>query len=280
MSVTLPSPFGLWIRDSELDPSLAVAAERAGFGTLWVGGSPDGSRLEPLLEATEGLQIATGIVNIWTSPAAAIGATTLRLRERFPGRFLLGIGAGHPERADAAAGHPFAAISRYLDELEAAGLPAAEVVIAALGPRMLRLAGERTAGAHPYLTTPEHTRGAREILGAGPLLVPEQRVVLDTDPESARATARAATRTPYLGLRNYRANLERLGFAPEELDEGGSDRLIDALAAWGDDAAIRARVDAHLAAGADQVAVQVLGEQPQAERIAAAGRALGLGEHG
>jgi probable F420-dependent oxidoreductase len=145
-------------------------------------------------------------------------------------------------------------------QLDAAGVPVEGRALAALGPKVLRLSGERTAGAHPYLTTPEHTRQAREILGAGPLLAPEQKVVLDTDPERARATGRPAVRYPYLSLVNYLNNLRRLGWSEDDLADGGSDRLIDELAVHGDAETVAAGVRAHLVAGADHVNIQVLTE--------------------
>ena len=137
---------------------------------------------------------------------------------------------------------------------------AASLVLAALGPRVLRLAAERTAGAIPYLVTPEYTRQAREVLGAGPLLAPEQKVVLDTDPERARRLGRARVSRPYLGLVNYTSNLRRLGWSEADLSDGGSDALVDALVAWGSGAKVAAQLNEHLAAGADHVCAQLLTE--------------------
>jgi probable F420-dependent oxidoreductase len=147
----------------------------------------------------------------------------------------------------------------YLDVLDAEGVPAERRVLAALGPRVLRLAAERTAGAHPYLVTPEHSRQARVILGTGKLLAPEQRVVLEADPTRARAIGRPSVR-PYLRLTNYTANLQRLGFTPEDVADDGTDRLIDALVVSGDDKRIRQRFEEHHEAGADHVAVQLIAE--------------------
>ncbi len=251
---------GVWRPWSMLDEDLAKDIEDLGYGAVWIGGSPRGDLkiAERLLAATDRLVIATGVVNMWATPAEEVAASYHRLGGAYGGRFLLGVGIGHPE-ATREYRSPYETIVRYLDDLDAAGVPASGRVLAALGPKVLRLAAERTAGAHPYFTTPEHTREARETLGAGPLLVPEQKVVLDTDAGRARALARETARR-YLGLRNYVNNVKRLGFTDEDVAGSGSDALVDALIAHGDAAALAARVAAHLDAGADQVAVQVLGE--------------------
>ena len=162
-----------------------------------------------------------------------------RVAAAHPGRFLLGVGIGHPE-ATQEYRSPYDTIVDYLDVLDAEGVPVEDRALAALGPKVLALAAERTAGAHPYLTTPEHTRHAREILGDGPLLAPEQKVVLDTDPVAARALGRPAVDRPYLHLRNYTSNLKRLGWTDADLADGGSDALIDALAVHGDAATVAA----------------------------------------
>jgi probable F420-dependent oxidoreductase len=148
----------------------------------------------------------------------------------------------------------------YLDVLDAEGVPAERRILAALGPRVLRLAAARAAGAHPYLVTPEHTRQARDIIGAGKLLAPEQRVVLEADPSRARDVGRPTVVKPYLGLTNYTANLQRLGFTPQDVAGEGSDRLIDALVVSGDDAQIKQRLEDHHRAGADHVAIQLIAE--------------------
>ncbi len=251
---------GVWRPWSMLDEDLAKDIEDLGYGAVWIGGSPRGDLkiAERLLAATDRLVIATGVVNMWATPAEEVAASYHRLGGAYGGRFLLGVGIGHPE-ATREYRSPYETIVRYLDDLDAAGVPASGRVLAALGPKVLRLAAERTAGAHPYFTTPEHTREARETLGAGPLLVPEQKVVLDIDAGRARALARETARR-YLGLRNYVNNVKRLGFTDEDVAGSGSDALVDALIAHGDAAALAARVAAHLDAGADQVAVQVLGE--------------------
>jgi probable F420-dependent oxidoreductase len=259
---------GVWRRASDLSSGLAQHVEHLGYGTIWVGGSPpaDLRIVEELLDATRAITVATGIVNIWDSEPATVATSFHRLEARHPGRFLLGIGAGHPESAGARANRPFEALESYLDALDAAGVPRERLVLAALGPRVLRLAAQRTAGAHPYLVTPEHTRLARGILGAGPLLVPEQRVVLLSDPESARAVGRPTVHRPYLGLVNYTNNLRRLGFSDADLADAGSDHLIDSLVVHGTDDTIARRLREHLAAGADHVAVQLLSGQPDDAR--------------
>ena len=251
--------FGIWRSGSQLTPADAARIEQLGFGALWLGGSPSGDLVHAaeLLAATSALTLATGIVNIWQDEAAKVAASFNRVESRYPGRFLLGVGAGHREATQQYA-RPYEAINAYLDVLLGEGVPAASLVLAALGPRMLRLAAERTAGAHPYLVTPEYTRQARAILGAGPLLAPEQKAVLETDPERARALGRERVRTPYLGLINYTSNLRRLGWSEEDLSNGGSDALIDALVAHGSPGQVAARLTEHLQAGADHVCVQLL----------------------
>ena len=178
---------------------------------------------------------------MWSAPAVEVAASHHRIAAAHPGRFLLGVGIGHPE-ATQEYRSPYDTIVDYLDVLDAEGVPVEDRVLAALGPKVLALAAERTAGAHPYLTTPDHTRQAREILGDGPLLAPEQKVVLDTDPVAARALGRPAVDRPYLHLRNYTSNLKRLGWTDADLAGGGSDALIDALAVHGDAATVAAGV--------------------------------------
>ncbi|MGO8886234.1 MAG: LLM class F420-dependent oxidoreductase [Streptosporangiaceae bacterium] len=251
--------FGVWRGASQVTPELAVDLEQLGFGALWLGGSPGGDlqQVDELLDATTTLTVATGIVNIWQAEASVVAKSFRRIESRQPGRFLLGVGAGHPE-ATQEYERPYDKLARYVDALLGDGVPAQSLVLAALGPKVLRLAGERTAGAHPYLVTSEHTRQAREILGALPLLAPEQKVVLDTDPERARAVGRPRVRQPYLGLVNYTSNLRRLGWSEEDLSDGGSDALIDALVAHGDAVTVAGRLREHLSAGADHVAIQLL----------------------
>jgi probable F420-dependent oxidoreductase len=227
--------------------------------------------VESLLDVTDRIAVATGIVNVWKDDAATVGASYHRITGRHPGRFLLGIGIGHPE-ATQDYQHPYAKLVSYLDELDDLKVPAEGRILAALGPKVLRLSAERAAGAHPYLVTPEHTRQAREILGDGPLLAPEQKVVLETDPERARAIGRPRVQKPYLGLTNYVSNLRRLGWSEADLADGGSDALIDALAVHGDAEAVARGVTAHLDAGADHVAVQVLNADPMPALRALAGQ--------
>lgn len=250
--------FGVWLRDTDYTPELAAALEDLGYGTLWVGGSPDGDlrSVERLLAATSRVTVATGIVNIWKDDPATVGASFRRVEEAYPGRFVLGIGAGHRE-ATAAYDKPYSALQRYLDVLDAEGVPHDRRVLAALGPKTLRLAADRAAGAHPYFTTPNHTRQAREILGTGPLLAPEQKVVLESSLPKARALARASLGF-YLGLSNYVANFRRMGFTDDDFADGGSDHLVDSLIAHGTPEAVRDGLTAHLSAGADHVAIQLL----------------------
>ncbi|MFF4306284.1 LLM class F420-dependent oxidoreductase [Streptomyces sp. NPDC001601] len=249
--------FGVW-RHDRTEPELAVALEGLGYGTLWLGNvtDPDLTEAERLLDATDRLVVATGIVNIWSNPADRVARAYRRIAGRHPDRFLLGVGAGHPEATKEFV-RPYEALNAYLDVLDAGGVPVARRALAALGPRVLRLAGDRTAAAHPYLVTPEHTRRARELLGVGPLLAPEQKVVLETDPAKARAIG-DATLGFYLGLTNYVGNLRRLGFDDTDFADGGSDRLFDALIVHGGPDRVVEGVRAHLDAGADHVAVQLL----------------------
>jgi probable F420-dependent oxidoreductase len=251
--------FGIWRSRQGLSPHFAAEAEALGYGAIWIGGSPPGdlALVESMLDATQHIAIATGIVNMWSTPAAEVAESYHRIEARHPGRFLLGVGIGHPEFAKEYRS-PYATMVDYLDQLDDGGVPVAGRALAALGPKALRLAADRTAGAHPYLTTPEHTRQAREIVGDGVLLAPEQKVVVDTDAERARAIGRPVVEKPYLHLVNYRSNLLRLGWSESDLDGGGSDALIDALVAHGDATAVAARLTAHLDAGADHVCAQVL----------------------
>ena len=255
--------YGVWAHSAALTPETAAEAERLGYGTLWLGGSPPAElpTVAGLLDATDALVVATGIVNIWTAPAGAVAESYHRIEGAHPGRFLLGIGVGHREQVGGAYQRPYDALVGYLDALDAAGVPAERRVLAALGPRVLRLAAGRSAGAHPYLTTPAHTRFARDLLGPGVLLAPEHKVVLDTDGERARAVGRPRVARPYLGLSNYLANLRRLGYSDADLAGEGSDRLVDDLVAHGSAERVAARLAEHLEAGADHVALQVLPEE-------------------
>jgi probable F420-dependent oxidoreductase len=251
--------FGVWRSGGQVTPELAASLERLGYGTLWLGGSPSGDlvQAERLLDATTTLTVATSIVNMWQDDAHEVAASFKRVDTGHPGRFLLGVGAGHREATQQYA-KPYETLAGYVDVLLGEGVPGSSLVLAALGPRVLRLAAERTAGAHPYLVTPGYTRQAREILGAGPLLAPEQKVVVDADPERARAIGRPRVRNPYLGLINYTTNLRRLGWGEDDLSGDGSDALIDALVAHGTAGEVAARLTEHLDAGADHVCLQLL----------------------
>jgi probable F420-dependent oxidoreductase len=254
---------GAAIRFDMATVELATAIEEAGYGTLWLAVSPpeDLAVAEQLLDATERLVIATGIVNMWTADAKTVAASYHRIVARHPDRFLLGVGIGHRE-IDTSYAAPYDTAAAYLDTLSAAGVPQDRTVLAALGPRMLRLARERAGGTVPVMVTPEHTRRAREILGDDRLVLPGLQVLLDTDVDQARATARASVLTPALHVANYTNNLRRLGFTDADLTEPGSDRLIDALVLHGDAATIATGVQAHVDAGANHVGVTALGDTP------------------
>ena len=250
-------PVGVWTH-RPATPEFAAQLEKLGYGALWLGDvtAADLAGVDALLDATENLVVATGIVNVWKFPADEAARAYHRIAAKHPDRFLLGVGAGHRE-ATATYAQPFQALVDYLDALDAADVPKECRALAALGPRVLKLSGERTAGAHPYLVNPEHTRSAREVLGEGPLLAPEQKVVLGTDRTAVRA-AGDPTLGRYLGLSNYVSNLRRLGFGDEDFAGKGSDRLFDALIVHGDAVQVAAGLRAHLDAGADHVTLQVV----------------------
>ncbi|MGW4226228.1 LLM class F420-dependent oxidoreductase [Streptomyces bauhiniae] len=250
----------------------AAELQELGYGTAWLGGSSAPVNALPLLEKTDHLVVGTSIQSIWQYDARESAAGYAEVESAHPGRFLLGLGMSHAKLAEQYR-RPYSALVEYLDELDAAGVPAGRRVLAALGPKTVRLAGERSLGAIPYLVTPEHTARAREILGQEPLLAPEFGVVLESDPARARELARGHL-DMYLQLPNYTSNFQRLGFTEDDLREGGSDRLIDALYAWGDDGTIREKVNAFLTAGADHVALQVVQEGSPDELPRAAWRKL------
>jgi probable F420-dependent oxidoreductase len=256
--------FGVWRGSAQVTPRLAAEVEAAGFGALWLGGSPPGDLALPeeLLGATSTLVVGTSIVNMWKDDAHQVARSFSRIEARYPGRFVLGVGAGHRE-ATQEYQRPYDTLAAYVDTLLADGVPRQPLVLAALGPRVLGLAAERTGGAIPYLVTPEHTRQAREILGQGPLLAPEHKVVLVTDTAQARALGRARVERPYLGLVNYTSNLRRLGWTDEDLSNGGSDALVDALVAHGSADQVAAQLGQHLEAGADHVVIQLLVESQE-----------------
>jgi probable F420-dependent oxidoreductase len=274
--------FGIWTSqralggEQQLGPAAAVA-ERLGYGAIWLGGSPRLAQTRALLSATERIVVATGIVKVWQYEPAQLAAEFAQLEADFPGRLLVGLGVGHPESTGEYR-TPLEKMRSFLDGLATARdpVPKERMCLAALGPRMLDLAGARTLGTHPYFTPPAHTRFARERLGAGALVAPELAVVLDSDHGRARATARDYAKV-YLGLRNYTSNLLRHGFSESDLADGGSDALIDTLVPQGDAARLAEAVHEHLRAGADHVCVQTVGVAGVPEhQWAALADALGL----
>ena len=267
---------GIWTFALDQQPStrareLAAELEELGYGALWI---PDAVNRDPLvnsyllLSGTRRLKVATGIANIYGRDPMAMAAGWKTVSEAYPGRFLLGLGVSHQPAVEGLRGHtygpPLATMRAYLDAMDGAIFLAApptvapERCLAALGPKMLALSAERTRGAHPYFVPPEHTAIARAALGPDALLAPEQMVVLETDAARAREIARGAMRAYVPGLPNYANNLRRLGFTDDDFAGELSDRLVDAVVAWGDVDALRARVRAHHDAGADHVALQVL----------------------
>jgi probable F420-dependent oxidoreductase len=271
---------GIWTFSLDMQPAAkaqeaAAEIEALGYGAIWI---PEALGREAftssalLLAGTKKAVIATGIANIWARDAMAMAAAQKTLTEAYPDRFLLGIGVSHAPLVGMR-GHnyekPLTMMRRYLDAMDSAPFMAATPatnpmrVIAALAPKMLKLAAERAAGSHPYFVPPEHTARARQTLGKGPLLAPEQAAVLETDAGKAREIARAHMST-YLGLPNYVNNLKRLGFTDDDIANGGSDRLVDAIVVWGTVDAVVKRVRAHHDAGADHVCVQVLDADPRA----------------
>ena len=236
-------------------PDQAQEIERLGYDTIWIGGSPPAelSFVEPLLESTTAIKVATGIVNIWTAAAKPVADSFHRINAAYPGRFVLGIGVGHPE-AQAQYRKPYEALVSYLDELDEYGVPANQRVLAALGPRVLKLSAERAAGAHPANATPEHAAQARDIIGPNALLAPVHTVVLSADADEARAIARTAL-DHYFGLSNYVSSWKRLGFTDADVTRPGSDKFIDAVIAHGTPEQIAKRLGEYLQAGANHVAI-------------------------
>jgi probable F420-dependent oxidoreductase len=252
---------GIWRRHQEgLDGVPEI--EALGFGTLWVGGSPSLDQVRPFLERSSTMTVATGILNVWQHAPADVAAQRADLARAFPGRFLLGIGVGHPE-ATAEYQSPLAKMGAFFDGLDAAPAPVPEDerVAAALGPKMLDLASQRSLGTHTYFITPEHTRFARERIGPDALVAPELAVVIEPDDQTARAIARGYA-APYLERCNYTNNLLRFGFTERDVADGGSDRLIDAVIPHGTAEQIAEVVEAHFEAGADHVCLQPLGHGP------------------
>jgi probable F420-dependent oxidoreductase len=264
--------YGLWsaglrMADEAAAADAAAEVDELGYGTVWLPARGDGvfARAAALLRATKRLKVATGIVSIWTATPEEVSAESNALEQEFPGRFVLGLGVSHGPIVDREeAGRyrkPLTRMTEYLDELDRLpdGVPADRRILAANHPKMLRVAAERSLGSHTYLVPPEHTRWAREQLGQGPILAPEQGVVLIEDPEQARAAARDHLTNPYIGLPNYTKNwLAFAGADEDDLRDGGTDRLVDAIVAWGGIDRVVERIRAHHEAGADHVCIQVL----------------------
>ncbi|WP_202125250.1 TIGR03620 family F420-dependent LLM class oxidoreductase [Actinomadura physcomitrii] len=280
------APWGVYTSHARLaapgGDRAARELEELGFGALWIAncrGRLDA--VEPALAASRSLQVGTAVLSVWDLDADAAAAEFHRLDTAYPGRFTLGAGVSHAPLVEGAGGRyerPFTRMRAFLDGLDAppAPVPADRRMIGANGPKMITLAGERTAGALTYLVTPDHTLAHRERLGPAPILVAEQKVVLDEKPDSARATARAHLAV-YLTLPNYVNNLLRMGFGAGDLAGGGSDGLVDALVAWGSPEEVVRRAGLHRDAGADQVALHVLTGQegPQLAEWRRLGPALG-----
>lgn len=247
--------------DPTLMGEVIAELEELGFGAVWIPGGVGGDFLSDvtrLLAASRHMMIGTGILNIYKHEPADVGTWWHGLAATHRERLMLGLGVSHGPLIGEDYSHPLATMSRYLDGLDAAKIPADKRCLAALGPQMLKLARQRTAGSHPYLVTPQHTATAREILGSGALLAPEQAVIFETDPVKARGLARTALKH-YLHLPNYLNNWRRLGFSEDDVTQA-TDRLVDGLFAWGTQDQIAARIREHLDAGADQVCVQVIHE--------------------
>ena len=257
-------PLGIWMPPPArigIEPeSYARKIEAAGFTSVWypgVNSAADLAAVEPALAATERLVLGTGIASVWTWPPDDLAAAAERLEDLYASRFVLGLGVSHAPAVEAtgqAYEKPYTKMVQFLDELPAVPVP---VILAALGPKMLELSRDRTAGAHPYFTPPEHTAFARQVLGPAPLLVPEIAVSL-TPGETGAAQARDYAKF-YLKLPNYTGNLRRFGYTDADIEGGGSDRLMSDVVPHGPEASL-ARISAHLDAGADHVVVQLLGE--------------------
>ena len=277
-------PTGVWYGGLDLLPAAqaietAQRIEEMGYGALWIA---EGLGREPfawagsLLSATKSMPVATGIASIYARGAMTMVAGQRTLAEAFPGRFLLGLGVSHEIVVEGVRGldysRPYSDMVAYLDRMDAvpyrSQAPATDPgrVLAALGPRMLRLSAEKANGAHPYFVSPDHTVEARAAIGADSLLAPEQMVVLESDPHVARRIARSYM-AMYLERPNYFNNLRRLGFVEEEWSNGGSDRVVDAIVAWGDEDAIATRVRQHRDAGADHVCIQVCLPDPRTSAV-------------
>jgi probable F420-dependent oxidoreductase len=274
---------GVWsgtLRRGERGAILEAVAEleELGYGTIWFpGGDHAGlaDHIRAILGATRRVAVATGIVSVWTHPATETAAEHHTITEAYPDRLMLGLGISHQRSVEGAGltyEKPLRKLRSYLDELDAAPapVPIEERILASLGPLSLHLARERSAGTHPYFMPVEHTRIAREAVGPGKVVAPEQMVVVETDPDRARAIARTSM-DRYLHAPNYTTNLLRLGYTEDDLANGGSDRLVDELIAWGEPSTILERIREHHAAGADHVCIQVLTETAQDLDAAMAG---------
>jgi probable F420-dependent oxidoreductase len=255
---------GAWFNpryDDDTRTDFVIQAESLGYPTAWLGfgrsSINDLALVERVLDATAAITVATAIVNMWTNDPADIAKAYQRIATRHGERFLLGVGIGHPESITTYR-QPYATMVDYLDQLDAGGVPADRRILAALGPRALKLAADRTLGTHSYLVVPDHTHDARQLLGPDVVIAPEHKVVLESDPDIARGIGRPFVADPYLKLRNYSNNLRRYGYTDVDVAGGGSDRLIDALVLHGPTDAIAAGLRAHLDAGANHVAIQVL----------------------
>ena len=261
--VSVWQPFFLNSESEGAAVDAAIELEKLGYSRLWFSGG-FGENVHPrfreILDGTKRIKVSSGIVSIWHSSPAEVVAFAQDAERAHPGRFLLGVGASHAVLVESNGTDyrkPYSKMVEYLDGLDTAGLPAQRRILAALGPRMLRLSRDRSAGAHPYFTPAEHTAEARTALGPDRLLAPEVAVVLDADAATARATARQYT-SGYLALPNYTNNLRRFGWTDEDFAGGGSDRFVDALIPWGTAEKVASGIEKHYQAGADEVAIQVL----------------------
>src|SRR3954451_267465 len=248
---------GIWHSRSKGSPSIVAQVERLGLGALWLGGSPSVEQARPYVEAGTTIPVLTGILNVWQHDPADVAREHAKLVEEHPGRFLLGIAIGHPE-ATSDYTRPLKTMREFFVGLDQAGVPKEERLAAALGPKMLDLAAERSLGTHPYFIDAQHTRFARERVGDGVLVAPEVAVVLEEDVETARRIAREYAAT-YLRLTNYTGNLLRFGYTEDDIADGGSNRLVDGVIPHGSPEQVAEAIRAHLDAGADHVCVQPLG---------------------
>ncbi|MEV4352309.1 TIGR03620 family F420-dependent LLM class oxidoreductase [Actinoplanes sp. NPDC049596] len=261
--VSVWQPFFLASESPQAALDAAAELEGLGYSRIWFSAGFEKTlpaRFRELLDGTSRIGVATGIATIWHTTPAEVAAFTEDAERDHPGRFLLGLGASHAVLVEGDGTEyrkPYSKMVGYLDDLDAAGLAPERRVLAALGPKMMGLARDRSAGAHPYFTTAEHTAEARAALGPGKLLAPEVAVVLEPDAEAARAIARQYT-SGYLTLPNYTNNLRRFGWTDEDLAGGGSDRLVDAVIPWGTASQVAEGLEKHYRAGADEVAIQVL----------------------